>query len=135
MYLDEKSNSKDIKENIEKLNFKFDEDEKYIIYTEYVSNEKLKDILKNYMKSPEDIEGFGDNKIEFIKISDYNKIMNLKGEKETTLSEDEVLIASGFENKIKKISDFIKNEKTIILNGKEYKIANRDLITDSFYTI
>lgn len=134
MYLDEKSNSKDIKENIEKLNFKFDEDEKYIIYTEYVSNEKLKDILKNYMKSPEDIEGFGDNKIEFIKISDYNKIMNLKGEKETTLSKDEVLIASGFENKIKKISDFIKNEKTIILNGKEYKIANRDLITDSFYT-
>ncbi|WP_195428246.1 FtsX-like permease family protein [Clostridium sp. D46t1_190503_E9] len=134
MFLDERSNSKDIKENLDKLNFKFNDDEKYIIYTEYISNEKLKDILKDYIKSPEDIKGFGDNQIEFIKISDYNKIKSLKGEKDLYLNQDEVLIASSFENKIKEISKFAKNEETIILSGEEYKIANSDLITESFYT-
>ncbi|WP_291648545.1 FtsX-like permease family protein [Clostridium sp.] len=134
MYLDERSNSKDIKENLDKLNFKFNEDEKYIIYTEYVSKEKLGDILKDYTKSPDSMKGFEDNPIEFIKISDYNKIMRLKGEKELSLNQDEVLISSSFENKIKEISEFAKNEKTIILSGEEYKIANTDLITESFYT-
>ncbi|MCR1952595.1 FtsX-like permease family protein [Clostridium sp. DSM 100503] len=134
MFLDERSNSKDIKENLDKLNFKFNDDEKYIIYTEYISNEKLKDILKDYIKSPEDIKGFGDNQIEFIKISDYNKIKSLKGEKDLYLNQDEVLIASSFGNKIKEISKFAKNEETIILSGEEYKIANSDLITESFYT-
>ncbi|EOR27142.1 ABC transporter [Clostridium sartagoforme AAU1] len=33
MFLDEKYNSKDIKENLDKLNFKFNEGEKYMIYT------------------------------------------------------------------------------------------------------
>ena len=58
MYLDKRSNSKNIKENLNKLNFKFSEDEKYVIYTEYNSNEKLKDILKDYMKESEDVKKF-----------------------------------------------------------------------------
>lgn len=134
MYLDEKSNSKNIEENLNKLNFKFNEDERYVIYTEYNSNEKLEDILKDYMKKSEDVRTFGDNKIEFIKLSEYNNILNLRGEKEVYLNKDEVLISSMFVDKIKEINKFIKNEKTITLSNKEYKIANSELIVESFYT-
>ncbi len=134
MYLDKRSNSKNIKENLNKLNFKFSEDEKYVIYTEYNSNEKLKDILKDYMKESEDVKKFGDNKIEFVKLSEYNDILKLKGEKEVYLNKDEVLISSMFADKIKEIHTFIKNEKNITLNNKEYKIANSELIAESFYT-
>ena len=134
MFLDDRSNSKDIKEGLDKLNFKFNEDENYVIYTEYASNKKLKDVFKDYIESPDDLNGFGDNNIRFIKISDYNKIMSLKGEKELALNEDEVLITSNFQNKIKEIREFVKNEKIINLSGEEYKIVNSDLITNSFYT-
>ncbi|WP_411170589.1 ABC transporter permease [Clostridium sp. MB05] len=134
MYLDEKTNSKDIKENLDKLNVKFNNDEKYIFYTEYKSNEKLKDVLKDYIKNPNDIKGFGDNSIDIIKVSDYNNIMILRGEEEVSLKQNEVLISSTYGNKIKKIEEFAKNAKSITISNKSYNIANSELITKSFYT-
>lgn len=134
MYLDEETNSRDIKEKLDKLNLKFNDDEKFIYYNEYRSNEDLKDILKDYMKKSDEMGGFGYRPLGIIKISDYNKILNLKGEKEISLNNDEVLIGSDYEDKFKAIKEFSKNAKSININDKNYKIANEELIKGSFYT-
>lgn len=134
MYLDEQTNSKDIKENLDKLNFKFNDDEKVIYYTEYISNENLKDIFKGHIKNSDDMKGFEENYLDIIKVSDYNKILNLKGEKEISLNNDEVLVSSDYGRKIKTIKEFFKNAKSININDVNYKIANEELIEGSFYT-
>ncbi|WP_066893671.1 FtsX-like permease family protein [Clostridium nigeriense] len=134
MYIDERNNTKNIEENLEKLDFHFSEDEKYMVYTEYTTNEKLEDVFKDYIKKSEDLKGFGDNYLDVIKVDDYNKILKLKGEKEVSLKDDEVLIASTYENKIKIIGNFIKESDSIKLSDKNYKISNKELITESFYT-
>ncbi|GAA0085333.1 ABC transporter permease [Clostridium sp. CTA-7] len=134
MYVDEESKVKSIKEVFDELNITFTDEEKYVEYNEYYLNDKLEDVLGKYSKGSKPMSGFGDNYINAIKISDYNKVMNLKGKEEKSLKEDEVLISSSFANKIKEINELVKSDKTIKLSSKEYKIASPDIITESLYT-
>ena len=107
-------NDKNREDALNKINFKISKNEKYAIYNEYEAVVELKDlfrtednILKHYGAS-------------FVKISDYNKMLKLKGEKEINLNKDEVLITSNYNKLIKPINEKLKNSNKVNIKGKEY---------------
>ncbi len=82
------SKSNDIEDILNKINFKTGKNEKYAIYNEYNTKIKVKNLFTD------NIEG------TFAKISDYNKMLKLKGRKEINLNKDEVLVLSNFDESI-----------------------------------
>ncbi|NCI73190.1 ABC transporter permease, partial [Clostridium botulinum] len=80
-----KDNLEDV---LDKINFKRSKNEKYAICNEYLSGVKLGSLLSNTDKNYKEAE------VSFVKISDYNKILKLKGEEEVNLNKDEILIMS-----------------------------------------
>ena len=72
--------------------------------------------------------------VGFVKISDYNKILKLKGEKEINLNKDEVLILSNFNKLIKPINEKLKNNNKINIKGKEYLVKNHKAIEENLQT-
>ena len=58
---------------------------------------------------------------EIVKVSDYNKIAKLYGEKEYSLNDDEYIILCNFDNMTSIRNKAIKAGSTINIKGKEYK--------------
>ena len=69
-----------------------------------------------------------------ISLSDYNNMRELKGEDKLTLGDNEVFIACNHKFMEPVVKKFINNEKVIIIDGEEYKIANSKLIEEAFFS-
>lgn len=69
-----------------------------------------------------------------VKVSDYNKILKLKGEQERNLNKDEVLILSNHNRLIKPINEKIKNSNKVNIKGKEYLVKNHKAIEENLDT-
>lgn len=124
---------KNVKESLNTINFKFDDNEKYVYFDIYNSGIKLKnlidkkDLISKYTLSDE----FDFYNIDLIKISDYNNIRKLKGENTISLKSNEVMLNSNNRIILDILNkDFGKNKK-INLYNKEYKIKNGDIIEES----
>lgn len=111
-----------------KIDFKISENEKYITYDEYAASVELKDLFK-----AED-EAFKSYTASFVKISDYNKILKLKGEKEVDLNSDEVLILSNYNNLVDKINEKLKYSNKVNIEGKEYLAKNHEVLQENLET-
>ena len=70
----------------------------------------------------------------FVKISDYNKMLKLKGEKEINLNKDEVLILSNYNKLVKPINEKLKNSNKVNIKGKEYLVKNHKAIEENLQT-
>ncbi|MCU9810083.1 ABC transporter permease, partial [Paraclostridium sp. AKS46] len=87
---------KTVEEYLNAVNFKFDDNEKYVYFDIYDSGVKLKnlidkkDLVNKYILSDE----FDFYNIDLIKISDYNNIRKLKGENAISLKSNEVILSS-----------------------------------------
>ena len=77
------------------------------------------------------LEGWGAG---LVKISDYNKMLKLKGEKEISLNKDEVLILSNYNKLIKPINENLKNSNKVNIKGKEYLVKNHEAIEGNLNT-
>ncbi len=119
IYLDEVFN---------KIDFKTNENEKYITYDEYSASVELKDLFK-----AED-EAFKSYTASFVKISDYNKILKLKGEKEVNLNSDEVLILSNYNKLVDSINEKLKHSNKVNIGGKEYLAKNHEALQENLET-
>ncbi|KZL91298.1 FtsX-like permease family protein [Clostridium magnum] len=113
---------------LNKINFKIGKNEKYVTYNEYESVVELKDLFRT-----------GDNILKhygasFVKISDYNKMLKLKGEKEINLNKDEVLILSNYNKLVKPINEELKNSSKVNIKGKEYIVKNNKAIEGNLDT-
>ncbi|MBF7809389.1 FtsX-like permease family protein [Clostridium beijerinckii] len=111
-----------------KIDFKISKNEKYITYDEYISSVEPKDLFKT-----ED-EAFKGYTASFVKISDYNKILKLKGEKEVNLNSDEVLILSNYNKLADPINEKLKHSNKVNIKGKEYLAKNHKALQENLET-
>ncbi|MGG1147771.1 FtsX-like permease family protein [Bacillus wiedmannii] len=124
--LENKDESYTIEEVLKKANFKLNNNEKYISYNVYRTGMEVVDFvpeLKDYNMS-----------IDFIKLSDYNKILNLKGEKEITLNNNEILLLSNEGRFVNSTNERLKNSNKMNIKEKEYSVKNAKVIQENLYT-
>ncbi|MFS8354887.1 FtsX-like permease family protein [Bacillus nitratireducens] len=124
--LENKDESYTIEEVLKKANFKISNNEKYISYNVYRTGMEVVDFvpeLKDYNMS-----------IDFIKVSDYNKILNLKGEKEITLNNNEILLLSNEGRFVNSTNERLKNSNKMNIKEKEYSVKNTKVIQENLYT-
>ncbi|HDR7694542.1 ABC transporter [Bacillus thuringiensis] len=124
--LENKDESYTIEEVLKKANFKISNNEKYISYNVYQTGMKVVDFvpeLKDYNMS-----------IDFIKVSDYNKILNLKSEKEITLNNNEILLLSNEGRFVNSTNERLKNSNKMNVKEKEYSVKNAKVIQENLYT-
>ncbi|AUM88135.1 ABC transporter permease [Clostridium botulinum] len=126
---DENKNQKNhIEDMLNKIDFKKSKNEKYAIYNDYYAGLKASELLKIKERN------FARYNVYFSKISDYNKILKLKGEKEITLNKSEVLILSSSGGAINLINEKLKSNRRINIKGKEYLIKNDKVIEENLKT-
>jgi putative ABC transport system permease protein len=115
-----------IEDVLNKINLKISKNEKSVAYNEYLIGMKASDFLTTGDFKKEDVD--------FVKLSDYNKILKFKNEKEVNLNKDEVLILSNNNAFMKPINEKIKNNNKINIKGKEYLIKNPKAIEENLIT-
>lgn len=123
--LEEVENSKYlIKEDLEKLNFDIDKNLKDVVDINlYATNDVLvKDTLGSYYETSKKKYPMlmYDMDETFIKLSDYNKIAKLYGNKTYTLKENEYIIVADFDSWKEIRDESLKNNTSINLLGKTY---------------
>ena len=117
-----------IEDILNKMNFKISNNEKYAFLNEYVTDMKASDFLTTGDKLLKQLD------VVFVKISDYNKLLKLKNEKEINLNKDEVLISSNQSKVINPINEKLKNNNKINIKGKEYLVKNSKAIEENLQT-
>ena len=120
--------SYNVEEVLNKVNFKISNNEKYVSYNLYNTGMKASDFL------PKENNNVNNVDVDFIKISDYNKILNLKGVKEISLNNNEVLIMSNISFLVNPINERLKNINKINIKEKEYLIKNSKAIEENLGT-
>ncbi|TKI74988.1 FtsX-like permease family protein [Bacillus mycoides] len=125
--LENKDESYTIEDVLNKFNFKISNNEKYVSYNVYRTGMKV----VNFVPERKD---YKDSGMDFIKVSDYNKILNLKGEKEITLNNNEVLLLSNESRLVNSINERLKNSNKLNIKEKEYLVKNAKVIQENLYT-
>lgn len=124
-----------VKETMEKNGFNIDVNLKDIISFNIYKTEELtlKDSLKDDLDEISKKYKFlrYDSKETIMKVSDYNKIAKLYGNKTYTLKEDEYLVIADFESMVKVRNKTLKNGQAITINNKTYK-TKYDSCQDGF---
>ena len=118
---------------LNKNGFKIQDGDKYAFVTEYKTNDKLENLLSNYYTG-KGVEISDYSFINAISITDYNKIRELQGKQKVELNNDSVLVQSNSTFIKATVDKFMENNNTIKLGGKEYKIQNKKVITDTNIT-
>ncbi|EJS10552.1 ABC transporter permease [Bacillus sp. MYb56] len=123
-----KDESYTIEDVLNKSNFKISNNEKYVSYNVYPTEMLVGDFVPEVPKNDKN------NGVDFIKVSDYNKILNLKGKKEITLNNNEVLLLSNNNRLVNSINERLKNSNKVNIKEKEYLVKNAKVIQENLYT-
>lgn len=118
----------DVENVLNKINFKWSKNEKYAAYNEYTTQLSVGEFLNSEDKFLQIFD------VPFVKVSDYNKILQLKGEKEIHLNKDEVLILAASAHTIQPINEKLNKSNKITIKGKEYLVKNQKAIEESLRT-
>ncbi|GKV67351.1 MULTISPECIES: FtsX-like permease family protein [unclassified Sporosarcina] len=117
----------DIEEYLNKINFTFDNHEKKSFYSEFKLNLTIEELLSEYLNNQERIDlqkNYLDGAVSAVKISDYNSIIQLKGQEPLDLQENEVLIVSNYALVNDALPEYMENENIVHIEDKAYKIKN-----------
>ncbi|MDM5191215.1 ABC transporter permease [Bacillus hominis] len=125
LYNDGQNNHED---TLNKIKSKISKNEKYIVYNEYDAALSVGELLKSRDKK---LQPFN---VSFVKVSDYNKILQLKGEKEINLNKDEVLISSDKSPIVQPFNKKLKDSNKLNIKGKEYLVKNTKVIEENLHT-
>ncbi|PDZ81680.1 ABC transporter, partial [Bacillus toyonensis] len=126
--LENNDESYTIEDALNTINFKKSNNEKYVSYNVYHTGMKVSDFLT---KKPKRFMG---RDVDFIKVSDYNKILTLKGEKEIDLNNNEVLLLSNHNELVNPINERLKNSNKMNIKEKEYLVKNPKVIQENLQT-
>lgn len=116
---------------LETIDFHFENDERYSFYSEYSLDVPIEELLSPYLSEQEQIDLIGGLELSAVTISDYNSIVELKGQKPIQLEENEVLLVSEFDQMEKVVAEYQKNGKPLTIAGKTYTIKNESLIKEN----
>lgn len=125
---------KDIKESLDKVNFKFEPYEKHAFFTEYKLKVSLRDLLSKYSSEKEQKElqsSYTDGPVSAVKISEYNSIRQLLDQKPLDLKDNEILVVSNYEDFNNAFHEFMKNESAVVIDDKTYSIKNKAPIKEN----
>ncbi|MES1050037.1 ABC transporter permease [Bacillus thuringiensis] len=126
--LENNDESYTIEDALNTINFKKSNNEKYVSYNVYHTGMKVSDFLT---KEPKRFRG---RDVDFIKVSDYNKILTLKGEKEIDLNKNEVLLLSNHNELVNPINERLKSSNKMNIKEKEYLVKNPKVIQENLQT-
>lgn len=130
----ETQKTKNIQESLEKANFKFEPYEKHVFFTEYKLQLSLSELLSKYLSEKEEKElqfNYTNGPISAVKISEYNSITQLLGQKPIDLNDNEILVVSNYEKFINAFDIFMKNENSTVMEDKTYSIKNNAPIKEN----
>ena len=133
---DNEGSNLSIEEVIETTGIVLDENMEYITMDTYIIDFSVKTMLGKYTDSGSELVNFNPafEKALVMSISDFNKNRELLGEKPLELKEDEIYIASNFDNLIPTIKRFLRENDEVVINNKNYKIKEKVVLEDSLAT-
>ncbi|MGN7313533.1 ABC transporter permease [Alkalicoccobacillus gibsonii] len=126
-----------IEEYLDIVSFEFEKYEKYSFYSEYKLTLTLEKLLFDYLSEKEQLEfknNYVNGPISAIKISDYNSILQLKGQDSIELKESDVLVVSNYGRINGALNTFMENENNITIGEKTYNIKNQAPIEENVMT-
>ena len=127
----------DIEEYLERIDFTFETGEKHTFFSEYKLTLTLENLLSNYLSEQELLDfknSYMTGALSAIKISEYNSIVQLIGQKPTELKDNEVLIVSNYGRMNQALNKFMENENTLNIEDTEYVIKNDVPIEENILT-
>lgn len=119
----------DIKDFLNKIDFKKDENELYASYYKYTSKIKISDLF-----NPNKNESADKYFVDFIKLSDYNKMLELQGKNNIVLNDNEVIIFSNRIDLAKSINQYLNDSNKISIQNKEYLVNNKKALETNLET-
>lgn len=126
-----------VEEVYKDLNYDFNDDNVIFFNGYTLKGPDPNSILKNYavgnFKKELDNGKQRWERIDVIKVSDFNKIRELNGESIFTISGNQVLLLSNYISAKDSVKNMIKLHGTMDLNGTEYTVANTEYLDDSIY--
>ena len=137
MYLDEDKPLKSVEEALNNLGFTMNKEDKYVYFNDYrLEDVKILALINKGLgeEYEKELRKLKYSNVDFMKISDYNAIRELRGKDKIELSNDEVLLTSSQSKIIDIVNKFIENNRTIEIMGQDYKINNDQVITDDNIT-
>lgn len=135
IFVDEDSKTKYIEDAFSKMNYQFKDNQEHMFYNQYKIPVSPDEFLRKYIEktnSSAKIKFYGGTNA--ISISDYNEIRKFKGEETVELDNNQVLVSSNNDVIGIAIEALIASGDTIKIDGKEYDIKNKKIITESFYS-
>lgn len=122
---------------LKQLNYNLEDNSNYIILRQYQYDMNTKNLLDKYAttdgeKQILNIKIF--EKINMIKLSEYNNMRKLKGETSIDLKNDEIVIASNYAPIEGILKGFIEKENSIKIGDKEFKIKENKIETEAIST-
>ena len=137
LFTDEDSTYKSIEDVLKEINYEFEYSEPIFISGYIIDGIDANTILKDYavgeFKKSLDEGKHRWERIDAIKISDYNKIRSLYGEEPLNISDNEILVTSNFTSAKDSVKNFIESNPQISIAGKEYKVANKEYLSEAVY--
>ncbi len=125
-----------IKEILDKLDFDyqkyFKNIEEYAIYTNNEVN--LKSVLGDYYENASSKYSslIYDNKVELMKLSDYNKLVKSLNLEKISLDDNQYAYVANYEMSVNLENEALKTNPQIVIDGKEY-LPRYDKCVDGFY--
>jgi putative ABC transport system permease protein len=126
-----------IEEYLERIDFKFKSNEKHAFFSEYKLNVTIGSLLSDYLNEQEKLDfrnNYMDGQISALRISEYNEIIQLKGQEPIDLKDNEVLVVSNYEKMNQGLDKFMKSERLIKIEDKTYNIRNYVPIKENVIT-
>ena len=126
LYIDEGEKANNIQKSLEYIGVKFNKEDKVVYYDLYTDNKTISEAL-NLNANMRSI-------MNYMKLSDYNKIRALDNQNAIKLNKDEVLITSNYANTLEAIQNYVKNNDSIKIENKSYKIKDKKVIEENLKT-
>ncbi|MGL4738984.1 MAG: FtsX-like permease family protein [Cellulosilyticaceae bacterium] len=129
IYINERDPVKSIAESLDRYGLSFEPQEAHVFFDIYRSEVKVSDVMPQ-----SELASNLKMKVQFIKISDYNKLIALDGEVPIVLEEDEILIASNVAQFLPDVQALVKNTDELNIEGQTYKLKSNEVVERNLYT-
>ena len=126
LYIDEGEKANNIQKSLEYIGVKFNKEDKVVYYDLYTDNKTISEALN--------LNANMRSLMNYMKLSDYNKIRALDNQNAIELNKDEVLITSNYANTLEAIQNYVKNNDSIKIENKSYKIKDKKVIEENLKT-
>ena len=132
MYIDNKTPVKSIEDAFKKMNVTFKDNVECRYLNVYGLNTPVEDIIGKYADDKKDVSDY--KYTPAIRISDYNNMQKLRGEKTIDLKDNQVIVTSNHGTMSSAADKMVNSGDSIILRNEKFTIANKEVMHELYYT-